>query len=327
MGDTANLPAELAESMRVAGLTHLTAVSGAHFAILSALAWNLLGYARLSGRIRGVLILTLIGVLVVLVRPEPSVVRAAAMALIAVVGIMLGRRSSPIPALAVGVIALLMLAPELSLSSGFALSVAATSGLVLIAPLVEARLLWLPAVIRSHLALALSAQVACAPLIVLLSPNLLGWAVVANVIVAPVVPALTLFGAVVVLTAVSAPGIARVAAWLADWCARWIALVADAAAGAPGAELAWLPGVTGAALMAATSAAFVIIVVRAGDARWYAAAYLRPLYLARRHLRAVRRSRVGGGSRVRAGYSRTRTLVPRGVDSTAGLRARARRRP
>src|SRR6476619_1159405 len=77
--------------------------------------------------------LTLVG-LVILVGPAPSVLRAAAMGAIAMLALLAGRTRSCVPALAAAVITLLLIDPELAISVGFALSVLATGGLILIAP-------------------------------------------------------------------------------------------------------------------------------------------------------------------------------------------------
>ena len=69
----------------------------------------------------------------VLVTPEPSVVRAAAMAVVVLVAIATGRPGGGVPALSVAVIVLLAVDPWLARDYGFALSVAATAGLLLLA--------------------------------------------------------------------------------------------------------------------------------------------------------------------------------------------------
>src|SRR5690606_35591029 len=77
--------------------------------------------------------LALIG-FVVLARPSPSVLRAAAMGLLALVGMAFGRPRAALPALCAGVFLLVLVDPELAGDAGFALSVAATAGLLLLAP-------------------------------------------------------------------------------------------------------------------------------------------------------------------------------------------------
>ena len=86
-GDDQALPADLVEDFRTSGLTHLTAVSGTNLTLVLAF---LLLLARLAGvRARGLLVVGLLGVVgfVLMARPEPSVVRAAAMGTVALLGL------------------------------------------------------------------------------------------------------------------------------------------------------------------------------------------------------------------------------------------------
>lgn len=83
MGDVSGVSSELNDDFQTTGLTHLSAVSGTNLTLLLAFVLPL---ARLVGvRARG---LTVVGVMmvvvfVILARPQPSVLRAAAMGLIA----------------------------------------------------------------------------------------------------------------------------------------------------------------------------------------------------------------------------------------------------
>ena len=138
IGDTTRVGAELDAAMRASSLSHLTAVSGANCAIVTAAAFAL---AAICGLRRGarvaVALLALLG-FVVLVTPQPSVVRAGAMAVVVLVAIATGRPGGGVAALSVAVIGLLAFDPWLARDYGFALSAAATAGLLLLAgPLAE----------------------------------------------------------------------------------------------------------------------------------------------------------------------------------------------
>ncbi len=77
--------------------------------------------------------LSLVG-FVVLCRPTPSVLRAAAMGAVTLLALALGRRRSAVPALCAAVLVLLLVDPALGGEPGFTLSVLATGALVLLAP-------------------------------------------------------------------------------------------------------------------------------------------------------------------------------------------------
>jgi competence protein ComEC len=89
LGDTRGVPDDVTERFRAAGLTHLTAVSGENVAFVLALFAPLLRRFALRGRlIGGVTVLLFFGTMT---RWEPSVLRAIAMAVIALMAGYLGR--------------------------------------------------------------------------------------------------------------------------------------------------------------------------------------------------------------------------------------------
>ncbi|GAA2528736.1 ComEC/Rec2 family competence protein [Rarobacter incanus] len=277
IGDTSEVSDQLSADMKRAGLTHLTAVSGAHFAILASMLWSVLGFARAGPRVRALAVVVLIAGLVILVRPEASVVRAAGMALVSVVGMLARRRSTPTPALATTTLVLLLADPTLAVSIGFALSALATFGLVHAAPVIEERCHLLPTRLRSEVAVALAAYLVCAPVVILIAPSLYPWAVLANVAAAPLVVPLTLLSAAVVALSPFVPQIAVGLAWLAQWPALWIAWVARATRYLPWAEVRWLGGVAGMLLLAVVAVGCFLIVRQAPAVKWYTQAYVMPL--------------------------------------------------
>ncbi|GAA3131265.1 competence protein ComEC [Kribbella aluminosa] len=251
MGDVSGVSAELNADFRITGLTHLSAVSGTNLTLLLAF---LLPLARLIGvRARG---LTVVGVLtvvvfVVLARPQPSVLRAAAMGLIALAAMTGGggqRRA--VRSLSVAVIVLLLLDTSLARSAGFALSVLATAGIVLLGPgWRDALARWLPGWLADAISCPLAAQLACTPIVAWLSGQVSLVAVVANLLAGPTVGPATILGFVAAGVALLSAGLARIVGWAAGWPARWIILVAREGADLPGAESAWPATVFGVAVL------------------------------------------------------------------------------
>jgi competence protein ComEC len=82
---------ELDAAMKESSLSHLTAVSGANCAIVVGLAFGAVAAGGGSRRARITGGVVALAAFVVLVTPEPSVVRAAVMAHIAMLGVLLGR--------------------------------------------------------------------------------------------------------------------------------------------------------------------------------------------------------------------------------------------
>jgi competence protein ComEC len=133
VGNTDSISPQLQADAKVTGLTHLLAVSGSHFALLCGLAVLVLRRAGPRPAAAGGAVV-LVG-LVVLVGPGASVLRAAAMGSIALVALSVGRHRTALPALAAAIIGLLLYDPVLARSVGFTLSVQATAGLILLAPI------------------------------------------------------------------------------------------------------------------------------------------------------------------------------------------------
>ena len=95
---------QLQADMRVTGLTHLEAVSGENVSVLLAVVVAIAGGLGLRRRSRVLVCsLSLIG-FVVLARPTPSVLRAAVMGGIVLLGILTGRRAAALPALSASVL-------------------------------------------------------------------------------------------------------------------------------------------------------------------------------------------------------------------------------
>ncbi|MBD5787912.1 ComEC/Rec2 family competence protein [Cellulosimicrobium terreum] len=265
VGDTSRLEPGLDEDMRTSSLTHVTAVSGGHFAIVVACVAALCVAVRAPRWARVVVTGTATAGFVLLVHPEPSVVRAAAMGLVGLAGIALGRPSRAIVALAAAVILLVVADPWLARSYGFVLSVAATAGLALgAAPLARRLAPWCGRVVAHAVAIPVAAQAACAPVLVLLDPSVSTYAVPANLVAAPALGPATVLGVLATLVAPAWPGGATVLAWLAGRCTWWIAAVAQVAADLPGARAPWPGGWGGAALLAGATFLVVVAISRSG---------------------------------------------------------------
>ncbi|MFC7405957.1 ComEC/Rec2 family competence protein [Georgenia alba] len=266
IGDDRELPASLAEDMRATSLTHLTAVSGAHVAILLGAVLAVCVWLPRRARVAAGVV-ALVG-FVALVRPEPSVVRSAAMGAVVLAGLLLGRPARALPALCSAVVVLLLVDPWLARSFGFALSALATAGLVLLArPWGR----WLSHVVPRWVATGVSvpaaAQAACAPVVLLLEPAVALYAVPANLMAAPAVPPATVLGVGATMVAPWWPAAAEAMAWAAAGCTWWIALSAQTFAALPGAQLAWPGSVGGAVVLAAATVTLVLVLARAGPPR------------------------------------------------------------
>jgi competence protein ComEC len=268
VGDTSAVSAELDAAMKESSLAHLTAVSGANCALVVGLVYAaaaLIGLRRPTRVACG--LAALVG-FVLLVTPEPSVVRAGVMAAIAMLGVLLGRPGAGMAILALAVAVLLVADPWLAGSLGFALSAAATASLLLFArPLADGLTRFLPRILALALAVPTAAQLACGPLLVLIAPQVPLFGVLANLLAAPAAPLATTLGLAACLAApvpVLQEGLAALA-WLP---ASWIAATAMTVSEVPGGLLPWGEGWPGALSLAAVGlAAGVVVALGGGSAR------------------------------------------------------------
>jgi competence protein ComEC len=269
VGDTRNQTAEVEADFRAAGLTHLTAVSGANLAIVGGAVLFLLRRAKADPRLAALLSGLAIAGFVVLARPSPSVVRAAVMGGVVLLALALGRGRSAVPALAVAVLLLLLVDPALAVDAGFALSVSATAALVLIAPgwARALRRRGVPPGAAEALAVPAAACLVTAPLIAGLSGQVSLVTVLANLVVVPAVAPATVLGVLAAILSPLSAEVATACAWLAKPAVGWLILVADRAAAVPGSVVPWPDGVLGAVLLAGI---LLVLLVFFRSPRWRA---------------------------------------------------------
>ena len=262
IGDTSRLDPAVADEFRATGLTHLVAVSGANVAIVLTVVLFVARWCRAGPWLAALVCsLALVG-FVILARPSPSVVRAAAMGAVGLLALASGRSRSAAPALAVASVAGLVVDPALAVDPGFVLSVLATGGLVLLAPhwrdALRAR--GVPSLLAEALAVSVAAQVVCGPVVAALSGEVSLVAVPANLLAAPAVPPATLLGVVAAGLSPLWPEAAAFVAWLASWPARWLVWIADTGASVPDAAVPWPAGVAGGFALAVLTAVVLLLI-------------------------------------------------------------------
>jgi competence protein ComEC len=195
IGDTELMDREVEEDFRATGLGHLLAVSGSNVAMFLAPVIGMVIALRLSRGARLTVAVAAVGFFVLLTRWEPSVLRAGAMATLALVGVWTGRPRSTGALLGVAVLLLLVADPGLAASLGFQLSVAATVGLASLASPLAGRLRWMPRPLALAAAATVAAQLAVTPLLLLRFGVVPTATLLANVLAFPAVP-LALFAGI-----------------------------------------------------------------------------------------------------------------------------------
>ncbi|MDX5562969.1 ComEC/Rec2 family competence protein [Streptomyces sp. ID05-04B] len=275
VGDTSRITPELDEAFKETDLAHTLAVSGSNLTIILALLLGPPGLAqqverrglapRLGVPLRATAVLGAALTLgfVVVCRPDPSVLRAAACGAIVLLALATGRRRSLVPALATAVLLLVLYDPWLARSYGFLLSVLATGALLTLAPRWSAALRGrrVPPRLAEALAAAGAAQALCAPVVAVLSARVSLVAVPCNLLVEFAVAPATVLGFAVLATAPVTMPVAEALAWCAGWPAGWIAGVARTGAALPGAAIDW-PGSWAGALSLAVVTLVVVLFAR-----------------------------------------------------------------
>jgi len=229
-GDDSRLSQDLRRQFQVVSLTHLLAVSGTNLRLVVGFALLISRWLGLRGHA-----LTVVGALavvgfVLLARAEPSVLRAAAMGSVALLGFgNAGPRRAP-RVLGGAVVALMLVSPGLAVTPGFVLSVLATAGIVFLSPSWAAAMRgWLPSRVgwlAEAIAVPTAAQLACTPVIAVLSAQISVVAVPANMLAAVAVAPTTIIGLVAGLVQLVWPSAAALVAVPGGWGADWIVAVA-----------------------------------------------------------------------------------------------------
>ena len=173
---------------------------------------------------------------------EGSVIRSLAMGLLGAYAMLRGSGRQSLAALQTTVLMCLLAAPHLAVDMGFALSVTATSALILLGPpLIRLLMRVMPVFCAEMLAAPIVASLWCTPLILVMSGKVPLYSVPANLIAAPLAPLSMLAGlAALGFMLLGLPALADVCLRAGGLAAQGIEWAAHTAAHAPGNP--WEPG-------------------------------------------------------------------------------------
>lgn len=183
-GDDASLSAERQAAFRVAGLSHVTAISGSNVALLTTV---LAGRRATAGRRRKTWLMVAVVLVIwsyaMIVQMDAPVVRASLTATLALIGVRLGRRVDYATLTVVSAVMMVMVEPSYVRGLAFQLSFVSATALIMMAQSGEALTL------RDHALRAVTsvvvAQIAVLPLVLPLQQHVSLSAVPANLIVGP----------------------------------------------------------------------------------------------------------------------------------------------
>ena len=217
---------------------------------------------------------------------EGSVIRSLAMGLLGAYAMLRGSGRQSLAALQTTVLICLLAAPHLAVDMGFALSVTATSALILLGPpLIRLLMRVMPVFCAEMLAAPIVASLWCTPLILAMSGKVPLYSVPANLIAAPLAPLSMLAGlAALGFMLLGLPALADVCLRAGGLAAQGIEWAAHTAAHAPGNP--WEPGSSVPAVVCST-----LCVLALSVALWWVDARRYRAVTHRQYLRVVPQAR------------------------------------
>jgi competence protein ComEC len=196
LGDTSLQSESFKEEMRKVGLSHLTAVSGANFVLVATFLFWFLQFIVKKIEQRTFFVVLFLILFIILVRPTPSVLRAFVMTVVLLAARIKGEINFGISSLGFAVLILLLFDPFQAIDPGFALSVLATAGILILSPILKMNFSkrikqgWLIEAIT----IPISAIIFCLPIILIISNEFSIASIPANIIVAPIIAPITIVG-------------------------------------------------------------------------------------------------------------------------------------
>ena len=238
-GDRNHLETQgLYDAIKVLGLAHLVAVSGAHLSIVTATMSSLMSRLHMCRRFIVVVLCIGMAVYVLLTGCGPSVIRAAVMATVGLSSEFVRRRSNAFSALAVCTCIMLAFNPMNAFSLSFALSVLSTLGIIVFTPLFS---FWITqftgrkwAMVRDVIAMTVAAQLTTAPIVLPLFGRMIFLGVAANIFAAAFLALYLPASVIMVFIGVFVDPLLHVCCFLPTSCAQVFCEVCMRFSGVPG---------------------------------------------------------------------------------------------
>lgn len=217
IGQRTALPEGLENEFRVLGLSHLVVASGANLVIIVRLLRR--GAMRISKFIATATSFGFIGLFLLITGFSTSMSRAALVASLSLLAWYYGRNIHPVVLILLAAAITLLLDPSFLWGDiGWYLSFAAFGGVIFLVPLVN-HFFWgdkEPGVLRYIFVATVAAQIATFPIIALAFSQYSPLALLANLLVQPVVPLAMLLTFVAGVGGLIAPAVANIIGWPAE---------------------------------------------------------------------------------------------------------------
>ena len=231
-----SLAADVRAPLQDAGLIHIVVVSGLKVVMVIGMVAAVARLREWSRRRTLLAALPVVGAYVLLSGSGPAALRSALMAGAAMSAGVAGRRTDPLPMLALVAACMLGVDPALAQDVGFQLSFLGTAGILLLAAPIAARVPG-PRIVVEPFAVTIAAQIATVPVMAQSFGVVALGGPIANAIVLPLLPAMIVVGGGGALLSALAPALGWLPLHMAALGASVSVVVARAIAAIPGAAV------------------------------------------------------------------------------------------
>ncbi len=234
VGQKRALPPDLIAALQIAGLTHVVVASGYNLTILVRLARRV--FIRVSKYLAALSSSVMIASFIAITGMSPSMSRAGLVAGLSLAAWYYGRRFHPIVLLSLAAAVTVMVNPSYCWGDlGWQLSFAAFAGVMILAPLLQRYFFGdsKPGIVRQILGETLSALVVTAPILINAFGQFSNVAIVANMLVLPLVPLAMLLTFIAGVGALVVPAAALTVGLPATWLLGYMVKVANYLSGLP----------------------------------------------------------------------------------------------
>jgi competence protein ComEC len=251
LGDERGIAPEVEDAFAKTGAAHVIAISGYNMAVITAIVLAILKHTPFSRRSQAIIAIVIVLVFTIFVGASASVLRAAVMSIVVIIGEHFIRRKTFVPAtLAFTALVLTLQNPTALFDVGFQLSFFATLSIVLFTdPLTRAMQRWLNRlfsertavtvgdVLSSTLIVSLAAQILTLPLIALYFERISLVSLLVNVLIVPVQPPILIIGALATVVSSVIPLLGQILYWATMVPLAWTTGVVRLFAALPFAEI------------------------------------------------------------------------------------------
>lgn len=244
VGQRSVLPEKLDDQLRVLGLTHVVVASGYNLTIL--VRFTRRSFMRFSKYLAFLTALLMVGGFALMTGFSPSMSRAALVTVLSLVAWYFGRTIQPLVLLAVVSAVTAYINPTFVWGDiGWYLSMFSFAGIMILAPLARHYFFGkdaTPSLIPSIVLETMSAQLATLPLIAYIFGQYSPYALLANVLVLPLIPFAMLATFIAGVVAAFSPALGEIVQWPATIVLQYMITVVDIVSGLPGAAYEFTVG-------------------------------------------------------------------------------------